>query len=239
MNLYFDTEFTGLHKDTTLISLGIIADNDERFYAEFTDYDRNQCDNWIKKNVIKNLFLERIPITNERVNKYGSGNCEAEIAGKKYNLGFGGIFSGEAIAEYPRTRIDGDTTYALGNAGEISIALKDWLSQFDHIQFVSDVCHYDFVLLIDLFGSAWDLPKSVNPACHDINQDIARYYGISEGKNTTPCTTQRLLRLFTEGFSERHVQTAKTSILQTRLQSPLLFRWVIHLPMPKVREKEM
>ena len=182
MNLYFDTEFTGLHKDTTLISLGIIADNDERFYAEFTDYDRNQCDNWIKKNVIKNLFLERIPITNERVNKYGSGNCEAEIAGKKYNLGFGGIFSGEAIAEYPRTRIDGDTTYALGNAGEISIALKDWLSQFDHIQFVSDVCHYDFVLLIDLFGSAWDLPKSVNPACHDINQDIARYYGISEAE---------------------------------------------------------
>ena len=58
--------------------------------------------------------------------------------------------------------------------------LIDWLRQYDEIQLISDVCHYDFVLLIDLFGCAFDLPKNVNPACHDINQDIARHYGISE-----------------------------------------------------------
>ncbi len=34
MNIYFDTEFTGLHKNTTLISIGMIAENGRTFYAE-------------------------------------------------------------------------------------------------------------------------------------------------------------------------------------------------------------
>ena len=57
MNLYFDTEFTGLHKDTTLISIGIISDDGKTFYAELTDYDESQVDEWIKDNVINNLQL--------------------------------------------------------------------------------------------------------------------------------------------------------------------------------------
>ena len=35
-------------------------------------------------------------------------------------------------------------------------------------------------LFIDLFGSAWDIPKNVSPVCHDINQDIAKFYYISD-----------------------------------------------------------
>ena len=45
---------------------------------------------------------------------------------------------------------------------------------------ISDVCHYDMVLFIDLFSSAFDIPENVNAACHDINQDIAKHLGISE-----------------------------------------------------------
>ena len=36
------------------------------------------------------------------------------------------------------------------------------------------------VLFIDIFGGAFDIPSNVNPACHDINQDIADYLHISE-----------------------------------------------------------
>ena len=35
------------------------------------------------------------------------------------------------------------------------------------------------VLLIDLFGTAFDLPSNVSPVCYDINQDIAAYEGCS------------------------------------------------------------
>ena len=61
MKLFFDMEFTGLHKETTPISLGIVSEDGKTFYAEFTDYDESQCNDWIKENVIYNLYLSHIP----------------------------------------------------------------------------------------------------------------------------------------------------------------------------------
>lgn len=55
MRIYFDTEFTGLHQKTTLISIGLIAENGKSFYAELIDFDKSQVDNWIQENVIANL----------------------------------------------------------------------------------------------------------------------------------------------------------------------------------------
>lgn len=151
--LYFDTEFTGLQKWTTLISLGIISEDDYeiprnhcKFYAEFTDYDKTQCNDWINKNVIKNTVL-------------GGNTVINEALAKERNL-----------------------TFVTGTREEVREALKEWLKQFESVQFISDVCHYDFVLLIDLFGTAFDLPDNMSPTCHDINQEIARYYQTSERK---------------------------------------------------------
>jgi 3' exoribonuclease, RNase T-like len=58
--LFFDTEFTGLHQNTTLISIGIVSDCGKTFYAELNDYDQNQIDEWLQNNVIENLFLTRL-----------------------------------------------------------------------------------------------------------------------------------------------------------------------------------
>lgn len=55
--IYFDCEFTGLHKHTTLISIGIVSDCGKTFYAELTDFDKSQVDDWILKNVIQKLTL--------------------------------------------------------------------------------------------------------------------------------------------------------------------------------------
>jgi len=60
MNLYFDTEFTGLHKDTTLISIGIISEDNRTFYAELRDYDKSQVDDWLQEHVIDNLYLTNL-----------------------------------------------------------------------------------------------------------------------------------------------------------------------------------
>lgn len=147
MKLFFDTEFTGLHKNTTLISIGIVAKNGKRFYAEFSDYDESQCDNWIRENVLKHTILA------------GNDTLAARL--------------GE----------DSNTTVILGSKTDIRYELGEWLKQFNTVQFVSDVSHYDFVLLVDIFGGAFDLPENVSAACHDINQDIARHYGITERKS--------------------------------------------------------
>lgn len=55
MKVFFDTEFTGLHQNTTLISIGLISADGKTFYAEFNDYDESQIDDWLHENVIANL----------------------------------------------------------------------------------------------------------------------------------------------------------------------------------------
>jgi len=61
--IYFDTEFTGLHQNTTLISIGLVAETGETFYAEFTDYDKTQVNKWIEDNVISKLYVKEAKIS--------------------------------------------------------------------------------------------------------------------------------------------------------------------------------
>jgi hypothetical protein len=56
--IFFDTEFTGLHQNTTLISIGFVAETGQTFYAELTDYDQSQIDAWLQDNVINKLILD-------------------------------------------------------------------------------------------------------------------------------------------------------------------------------------
>ena len=63
----------------------------------------------------------------------------------------------------------------------IKSALRSWLLEYSSVDLVSDKCHYNMVLFIDIFGYPWDIPASIgDPICHDINQDIARYFGRDE-----------------------------------------------------------
>jgi hypothetical protein len=52
-----DTEFTGLRQNTTLISIGLVSESGDEFYAEFIDYDKTQVDEWLQTNVINNLCI--------------------------------------------------------------------------------------------------------------------------------------------------------------------------------------
>lgn len=81
LNLYLDFEFTSLSPDAQPISIGIVSDipdfvvtkmgdiefytkphplitglpKEKSFYAEFTDFDINRCDDWVKENVVGKL----------------------------------------------------------------------------------------------------------------------------------------------------------------------------------------
>ena len=177
MKIFFDTEFTGLHKNTTLISIGLVDENDRCFYAEFTDYDESQCDDWIKEHVIDNLLYKHF-------DKEGEPNT-ISIFGNKY--------------------------YAKGDKRYIKNQLEEWLLPYDKVQLISDVCHYDMVLFIDLFGTAFDLPRCINPASHDINQDIARYYEISE-KEAFDFSREKILKdnnIIIKGYKHNSLYDAK------------------------------
>ena len=72
--------------------------------------------------------------------------------------------------------------YYVRTKEEISKHLSEWLLQFDTVELISDCCHYDMVLFIDIFGSAFDIPKNVTAVCYDINQDIQNKYQISQAE---------------------------------------------------------
>lgn len=144
MNVYFDTEFTGLVPGTTLISIGAITEYGEEFYAEFTDYNEKLVDKWIFDNVIEHLFYR---------------DDDPQF-----------------------TRGDADSWMVKGKTPYVAKVFRNWCEKlhFDHpdvIQFVSDVCQYDSVLIFDLFGGAINLPNYISPAVYDINQMIAEKTG--------------------------------------------------------------
>lgn len=147
MKIFFDTEFTQLRQDTTLISIGLISEDNRKFYAEFNDYNKELVDEWISKNVLPHMITTKVRIAKKR--------------GKE-------VF----IPPY----------FVYGSKEFIREKLYKWLKSFgEDIELVSDVCHYDMVLFISIFGTtAFGLPEFICPVCHDINQDIARFYKISQ-----------------------------------------------------------
>lgn len=131
MKIFFDTEFTGLRQDTTLISIGMISETRDTFYAEFTDFDRSMCDDWIEENVIKNL-------------KY-YGRLDIDTV---YRTTFS-------------TKTKNISIVMLDSASAISDALKKWLSQWDSVELWSDCLAYDWVLFCQIFGGAFSIPENV------------------------------------------------------------------------------
>lgn len=121
--IYLDTEFTGLHQKTTLISIGLVSDCGKTFYAELTDYDKLQIDVWLQENVLNNLILNDRPVNSLKV-------------------------------------LNHHTTFR-GTTNELKYHLGKWLKRFGQVEIWSDCLSYDWILFINIFGNAFDVPKNV------------------------------------------------------------------------------
>ena len=60
MNIvFYDMEYTRQHYNTTPISIGLVdLYTEDKFYAEFVDYDHSQIDEWLNENVLNLLEME-------------------------------------------------------------------------------------------------------------------------------------------------------------------------------------
>lgn len=171
MKIFFDTEFTGLVPNTALISIGMITENGEKLYAEFTDFKEELCDEWIKENVLANLWT----LTNDKRTVFHHD---------KDNLIW--YYKGDSSQVKDFISIWFDKVSSNG--------------VYD-IELVSDVCHYDMTLLCNLFGGAFNLPKNVCPACYDICQDLVDEYdgGINNMKEAFDYSREDLCKFYNQG----------------------------------------
>ncbi len=139
MKIFIDTEFTGLHKNTTLISIGIKSECGKTFYMELNDYDESQVDDWIRKNVIDNLLFGPPPEGQQE--HYSASRSLDNPVGKDLYKGY--------------------SLEARGNKADLKKNLKEWLSQFGKIEVWSDCLSYDWVLFNDIFGHAFNIPENI------------------------------------------------------------------------------
>lgn len=176
--IFFDTEFTGLHQGTTLISIGLISGCGKTFYAEFTDYATTQVDDWLKENVISKLrFTDKIT---------------ASVGGWENWLSENGARYSNAL-EMELANKDMSEFECIGKTPMIKNRLEKWLSQFDEIEIWSDCLSYDWVLFNQIWGHAFDIPKNIYYIPFDIctlfkvkgiDADISREYFVGAWKES-------------------------------------------------------
>lgn len=129
--IFLDTEFTGLQQNTTLISLALIAETGEEFYAEFTDYNINQLTKdtlvFLQNEVFPNLFLDKdkLPNKNQTFIHGNSGEVRSKLIEWLKSMAF--------------------------DAFENPCILQVW----------AEVPHYDWVLFCEIFGGARLLQSQV------------------------------------------------------------------------------
>lgn len=122
-----------------------IFESSKSFYAEFSDFDINRCDDWVKENVVgkltTNLVAEKLGISFE---------CAKDAAKTSTNWS----------REYCILKSTENEIALVGNTWRIKEELKNWLSQFSDYQitFVVDCGTWDWYHLLQLIGE-WEETK--------------------------------------------------------------------------------
>jgi hypothetical protein len=132
MKVFFDTEFTGLHRNTTLISIGMVDEKGRTFYGECNDFDPLQIDSWLEDNVISNLvFFGKVKDSWNNYLTIAAGNPS------------------------PKTEVYGDHNF-------IAHCVSDWLvSMNEEVEMWSDCLAWNWVLFCDLWSHAFNIPENV------------------------------------------------------------------------------
>ncbi|MEE8306122.1 MAG: 3'-5' exoribonuclease [Gammaproteobacteria bacterium] len=79
--IFFDTEFTGLRQNTTLISIGLVSETGKKFYGELTDYDESQVSNFVQEHVISHLSLRELAVGEETLVDYSNHPERVSVKG--------------------------------------------------------------------------------------------------------------------------------------------------------------
>lgn len=216
LNLYFDAEFTSLSPDAQLISLGIVSDeylsdviigeetvfggqvqsesnakhinNSKSFYAEFSDFDINRCDDWVKENVVKKLKYyptEHYPMKEEITsNLTGCSHTETVKYWLKQWL--------SQFSDYNLQFVADCSTYdwfflvqLLAEWDEISYCLDCGKIYPNDVN--TDICEcnkgakhgFHFGCIETFKTGLQKLPANISPVCFDLNDLIAIKKGIT------------------------------------------------------------
>ena len=79
--IFLDTEFTGEHSKTTLVSAGFVTLDNKKLYITLNDYNKDQVTPWLKKNVLSKIN-KKFSISSreayQKVSKFFADNSQGQ-----------------------------------------------------------------------------------------------------------------------------------------------------------------
>jgi len=157
LKVFFDTEFNGLRQDTELISIGLVTEHGEKFYAEMRSFDVESVEPFVKENVIPHCkFIGEFSKTLRE---------HFDIVKSPEHIE---LFCAHTKLKY-----------------YLELWFKELLNKHTQpqVKLISDCMHYDMVLFNNIWGHAMDVPDYINYMPIDIctmfemlciNPDISR-----------------------------------------------------------------
>lgn len=155
MKYFLDTEFIeGFKKPAfckrrhviDLIQIGIVDDEGTPFRMLSNEYDYNDADEWVKKNVIEKLYISYVHGDNR--NRFSVSNFHKHYGQSNQVIKL-------KLLEYFKCWRDS----------------LFWRAP-EGIHIYGYYCDYDWVLFCSLFGRMIDLPKGFPMYCHDLKQKM-------------------------------------------------------------------
>lgn len=132
---------TGQHKNTTLVSIGLIAQEGRAFYAESTEYDWSQIGDYVADDILSECLM--------------IGRDDSPPRSKTTLIKpFGDILD--------------ECTFIYDDRKQIAKAIMLWLEPYKEVIFFVDRYIYKWRLFCDLFGGPTHLPKKINPTPIDL-----------------------------------------------------------------------
>lgn len=143
MKYFLDTEFIEHDSGIQLVSIGIVDENGETFYAESSEIDSRLADTWVKANVLSKLhYWGHWPVADINIDQ-------------------------DTLTQFPFGR---NQSGFYGSESQIKEALLAYFEDDLDPEFYAYFADYDWVVFCRIFGRMIELPPRFPKFCIDLKQ---------------------------------------------------------------------
>lgn len=170
MKYFLDCEFIEDGKTIDLISIGLIKENGEEYYAINSDCDLSKASDWVKENVIYKLPPKNCMPTEVSPRLFSESKAWKTKEDIRFEVA---LFCG---CSFDQTFLIRKSLLGLWDKFLLKLDLKKpeynfYLKEYqEKPEFWAYYADYDWVVFCQLFGTMMDLPKGFPFYCKDIKQ---------------------------------------------------------------------
>lgn len=165
-------KFNKPYHSIQLISIGIVAEDGREYYAVSNEFNPDDANDWVKKNVLDKIEIEnyqKLPPIVKQQNIIDKGKRATKFLLRM------GAKSNAQIAKEILEFINSEpvSIESFSNCSILTTAAKENIKRgYLKPEFYAYYADYDWVVFCSLFGTMMDLPKGFPMYCRDLKQSL-------------------------------------------------------------------